>query len=265
MTLQDKNAVVYGGGGALGGAIARAYAAAGARVFLAGRTPGRLGAVADSIIGKGGRAEIAQVDALDERALTEHCAEIARQAGHLDIAVNAIGVDHIQGEPLSSLTLADFALPVDTYIRSHFLIAKAAARQMMPQGSGVVLALTTPASRMTGPGYLGHCVACAGVEALTRHLAGELGGAGVRAVCIRSHAIPEAMTHGSHSRRIFERSAQALGIDVAELMAGAARGTPLQRLPTLDQLAQTAVFLASDAAAAMTGAIVNLNGGSILD
>ncbi|UXY14695.1 SDR family oxidoreductase [Chitiniphilus purpureus] len=264
MVLKDKQAVVYGGGGVLGGAIARAFAAAGAHVFLAGRSLPKLEAVAADIARTGGHAKVAQVDALDEPATATHAADIAACTGRIDIAVNAIGVDHVQGTPLSALSLADFCLPVDTYIRSHFLIAKAVAPWMTVRGAAI-LALSTPAGQLLGPGYLGHCVACAGVEALTRHLAGELGERGIRALCIRSHAIPEAATQGSHSREVFSRDCAAQGITLDAMLAAAAHGTPLKRLPTLAQLAQTAVFLASEEAGAMTGAIVNMSCGLVPD
>jgi 3-oxoacyl-[acyl-carrier protein] reductase len=129
----------------------------------------------------------------------------------------------------------------------------------------VILTLATPAGRMSGPGFVGHGVACAGIEALTRLLAGELGDYGVRVVCIRSHPIPETVTKGSHARHVFGEVAARGGTTVDAMLAGAANGTLLKRLPTLDELASTAVFLASAHAGAMTGAIANLTCGMTLD
>ena len=138
--------------------------------------------------------------------------------------------------------------------------AEADPPHMIAQGRGVVLSLSTPASRLVGPGFLGHAVACAGVEAFSRHLAGELGASGVRTVCIRSHAIPETLPLGSHAGATFTTEAQRQGVTVDQMLAGAATGTVLRRLPTLDDLAATVVFLASDGAAAITGAVVNMSG-----
>jgi NADP-dependent 3-hydroxy acid dehydrogenase YdfG len=75
--LENKNAVIYGGGGSIGGAVARAFAREGARVFLAGRTAAKLEAVAGQIRSAGGAAETAEVDALDEHAVDEHAAAVA--------------------------------------------------------------------------------------------------------------------------------------------------------------------------------------------
>lgn len=125
--------------------------------------------------------------------------------------------------------------------------------------------LSTPASRMPGPGFLGHSVACAGIEALTRHLAGELGGHGIRVLCLRSHAIPETVAKGSHAREVFGQVATRAGMTVDAMLTGAASGTLLKRLPSLDEVANTALFLASDHAGAMTGAIANLTCGMIPD
>ena len=86
MMLEDKTAVIYGGGGAIGGAVARAFAGAGARVHLAGRTRARLEEVANDI---GDAADVAEVDALDERAVVEHADAVAADAGGIDIALNA--------------------------------------------------------------------------------------------------------------------------------------------------------------------------------
>src|SRR6185436_12756884 len=113
-----------GGGGAIGGAAARAFAREGARVFLAGRTRAKLEAVARAIVQDGGSAEIAEVDALDEHAVAAHADAVAAMAG-IDIALNAVGIHHVQGVPVAELTLADFAHPVTAYTRTLFITAKA--------------------------------------------------------------------------------------------------------------------------------------------
>src|SRR5436309_11701656 len=79
--LENKNAVIYGGGGSVGGAVARALAREGAKVFLAGRTLATLDKVAQQIAASGGVAETARVDALDERAVDEHADSVAEKAG----------------------------------------------------------------------------------------------------------------------------------------------------------------------------------------
>ena len=97
MLLENKNAVIYGGGGSIGGAVARAFAREGARVFLAGRTPATLEAVAEEIRAAGGTADTAQVDALDERAVDEHADAVAAEAGGIDISFNLIAHPYTHG------------------------------------------------------------------------------------------------------------------------------------------------------------------------
>jgi 3-oxoacyl-[acyl-carrier protein] reductase len=264
MLLKDRTAIIYGGGGALGGAVAAAMASEGANVFLAGRTTAKLEEQANRIRAAGGVAEAVQLDALDSAAVERHADAVAEKTGSIDIAFNAIGVAHVQGVPLAELSLADYEYPVQVYTRTNFITSKAVAKHMVKRRSGVILCITTPASRMVGPGFLGHSVACAGVEALSRHLSGEVGASGVRVVCIRSHAIPEALGAGSHAKEVFGKVAADGAGSIDEMLAGAASGTVLKRLPTLADLGKTAVFLASDGAAAISGVIVNMSG-MILD
>jgi len=265
MLLENKMAVIYGGGGAIGGAVARAFAREGAMVFLAGRTLARLDVVAQEISAAGGKAETAEVDAMDEKAVDRHADAVAARAGGIDIALNAVGVPHVQGTPLAELTLEDYAHPITAYTRTNFITAKAVARHMVRQGSGVILTLSTPGARMSGQGFLGYGVTCGAIETFSRILAGELGESGIRVVCLRPHAIPEAV-EASHTRELFGGFAERAGITVEDLLAEWARTGPLlKRLPTLAQVADFAAFAASDRAGAMTGAIANLTCGSLVD
>jgi len=265
MLLDDKCAVIYGAGGAIGGAVARAFALEGAKVFLAGRTQSRLDAVAADIAAAGGLAEATALDALDARAVERHADGVARKAGGIDIALNAIGVAHVQGTPFADLSLEDFEFPIATYTRTNFITAQAVARHMAKKGSGVILTLSTPGARLPGPGYMGNCVASAAIEAMSRHLAGELGAQGIRVVCIRPHAIPEAAAAGSHTQAVFKPMADRAGVSIEQMLAGAAGSTLLKRLPTLDEVANTAVFLASGYAGAITGTVANLSCGFLVD
>src|SRR5437879_4291053 len=136
MLLEGKTAVIYGGGGSIGGAAARAFAREGATVFLAGRNLERLEEVAKDIRSAGGVAETAQVDALDERAVDEHADAVAAKAGAIDISFNLISHGDVQGTPLVDMALEDFEGPVHTALRTTFHISRAAARHMSRQGSG---------------------------------------------------------------------------------------------------------------------------------
>jgi NAD(P)-dependent dehydrogenase (short-subunit alcohol dehydrogenase family) len=265
MLLSGKTAVIYGGGGAIGGAAACAFAREGARVFLAGRTLGKMQAMAAEIAAAGGTAAVAEVDALDQRAVDEHADAVAAEAGGIDVMFNAVGIVHVQGTPFADLSLEDFAHPVIAYTRTIFVTAKAAARHMAKRGSGVILVMSTPGSHLPGIGYLGYGVACAAKEGMSRLLAAELAPSGIRVICIRPHAIPEALAAGSHSREVFRPFAERAGTTVEAMLAAAAETTLLKRLPALDEVAEVAAFMASDKAGAMTGTIANMSCGVVVD
>lgn len=139
--LLDKNAVIYGAGGAIGGAVARAFAREGAKVFLAGRTLATLDAVASEIVATGGTAETAQVDALDERAVVQHVDAVAAKTGRIDVLFDAIGMEDVQGIPLLEMSLRDFLHPITVAASTQFLTARAVGRRMVEKGSGVILTL----------------------------------------------------------------------------------------------------------------------------
>jgi 3-oxoacyl-[acyl-carrier protein] reductase len=147
----------------------------------------------------------------------------------------------------------------------QFTTSKAVAPHMGSTRPGVILTLTAPAARMTVPGHLGHIVSCAAIEAFSRALAGELASRNVRVICIRSHAIADAPDAGSYTRELFAPKAKAAGVSVSQWLDRAAQTTMLKRLPTLDDVAETAAFLASDRAGAMTAAVANLTCGAVVD
>jgi 3-oxoacyl-[acyl-carrier protein] reductase len=262
--LANKTAIIYGGGGAIGGAVARSFAREGARVFLAGRTLSKLAKVAADSSAEGGEVEVTEIDAFDEEAVKAHADLVAAKAGGIDIALNAIGLFHVQGTPFLDLALDDYAFPIIAYAQAHFITAKAVAWHMAKRKSGVILTLSTPGGDLPGVGYLGFGIACAAIEGFSRLLACELAPSGIRVICLRPHAVPETLGFGSHAQAVFKPVADKAGITV-EAMFDAPAQTLLKRYPTLDELASTAAFMASDKAGAMTGTIANLTCGALLD
>ena len=235
------------------------------RSTFAGRTLARLDLVAQEISGAGGNAETGEVDAMDERAVDRHADGVSAKAGGIDIALNAVGIAHVQGTPFAELSFEDYAHPITAYARTNFLTAKAVARHSAKRASGVILVLAPgPGARMSGQGFLGNGVSAAAVEALSRILAGELGPSGIRMICLRPHAIPEAVAT-SHTRQLFNGMAGLSGLTTEAWLSELARTTLLGRLPTLAEVAETAAFLASDRAGAMTGAVANLTGDALVD
>lgn len=255
MGLKNKTAVIFGGSGAIGSAAAHALAREGADVYLAARSHARLEQVADSIRADGGSASTFVFDALDASAQLPDLA-------HIDIVVNATGFMHDQGKCLEALTLDEFRQGYDPFLAAYFNIAKAVSPRMGGEHAGTIITVVAPASNMTMAGHLGHIVGCAGTEALTRALAAELGAQNIRVLCVRSHAIADAVQAGSYVGAIFAAKAQAMGITVEQFLSGAAQSTLTHRLPTLAQVADTITFLVSDAAGAMTGTTVNMTAGA---
>jgi len=264
--LEDKTAVVYGGGGAVGGAVARAFAAAGARVHLAGRSKARLDEVAHDIGTAAATAvatAVAEVDALDEHAVTEHAAAVAAEAGGIDIALNAVSFPFAHGVPFAELDVEDVMGPIDAFLRTNLIMAKAVAPHMTARGSGTILTLSSGASQLIAPGGLAYGTAGAAIESMTRRLAVELGPSGVRVVGLRPHAIADGPANGSSAGAVFEQRAAAAGVSVERWLGQWAQDvTLLGRLPTLAQVADAAVFLASDHAATITGTVVDLTSGN---
>ncbi len=261
MLLENKNAVVYGAGGAIGGAVARAFAREGARVFLAGRTLATLDEVSEEITVSGGVAETARVDARDERAVEEHAAAVAKKAGGVDVLFNAIGMEDIQGTPLLDMPLEDFALPIIVATRTQFLTARAVARRMVGQGFGVILTITAGPARKAVPNVGGFDTACAAIEGLWRSFAAELGPYGIRLVVVASAGSPDT----PDVQEMLELHAKAAGTSLEEYLADAGSDTLLGRLPTLAEVADVATIMASDRASAMTGTIANVTCGSVVD
>ena len=262
MLLKNKIAVVYGAGGDIGAAVARAFAREGAKLFLSGRTLRKVEAVAADIVDRGGVAEAAQVDALDEKAVDRYVGAVVEKAGAIDISFNAISIARaVPKSPLLDLSAEDFALPITTYTQANFLTARSAARRMVAKRSGVILTITGTPGRMGFPNVGGTSPGYAAVVALTRNLSAELAPQGVRVVCLMPNAMPETAT----IRESFGRYAKAAGVTPAEFQARFEGMTHLRRLTTLEELASVAVFMASDQASGMTGTVVNLSAGGVVD
>lgn len=253
MLLENKNAVIYGAGGSIGGAVARAFAREGARVHLAGRTLGSLEEVAEEIRAAGGTAETTQVDALDETSVDEHADAVADGAGGIDVCLNAISLEDVHGTPLVEMSLEVFERPIRNAVRTTFLTARAAARHMIRQGSGVILTFGGGGGRDPIRDYFigGFQVALGAIDFLRRQLATELGPHGIRVVTLESGGVLDAIPEDYEGR---DR--------IVEMIVGA---TMLGRAATLDDVGNVAAFAASDQARAITGSSINITCGTTVD
>jgi NAD(P)-dependent dehydrogenase (short-subunit alcohol dehydrogenase family) len=263
MLLKNKIAVIYGAGGAIGGAVAGAFAREGAKLFLTGHHRAPVEALAKDIVSAGGSAEAAEVDALDEQAVDKHLQCVIDKAGRVDISFNAVGIPgtKILGVPLVELDVEQFSVPITTYATSYFLIARLAARRMVANKSGVIMTATTQHSRIGIPLSGGYGPAMAAEEALTRVISAELAPQGIRVVGLRPQAIPETGT----LKEAFEARAKVSGMTWEKFQDLLASKTHPRRLMTLEEMANVAVFMASDKASGMTGTTINLTMGSLDD
>src|SRR2546427_1130718 len=258
--LENKDAVVYGAGGAIGAAVASAFAREGARVFLAARTRVTLDKVASEISALGGIAEVAGVAALEEGKVEEHAAAITRKAGGLDISFNAISHGDVHGSPLLEMPFEDFARPISTAVRSKFLTFRAAARQMATRRSGIIMTITATTARQAIPEIGGTGVAFDAVESLCRQWACELGPLGIRVVWLQTTGIPEALHDPGGIQPAYGTSH---AMTSGELIAWMRDKTMLRRLTTLADVGNMAALIASDHAAAITAAGMNITNGAV--
>ena len=262
MILRNKVAVIYGAGGGIGGAVARAFAKEGAKVFLTGLHGAAVEAMARDIIAAGGSAEAAEVDALNEHDIDKHLQSVIDKVGRIDISFNAIAIPDakILGVPLVELDAELFDLP-GGYLKSYFLTARLAARRMLQNKSGVIMTVTALHSRIGIPLVGGYGPAQSAKESLTRSLSAELAPHGIRIVGLRPQGMPETAT----IRRAYEPRARTSGMTWEQWQQMLASRTHSRRLMTLEEMANAAVFLASDKASGLTGTTVNLTMGSMDD
>jgi len=260
--LKNKVAVIYGNGG-VGIAVAKEFAKEGAHVYLAGRTSSKLEAIAKEILGDGGFIETKIVDALNEAQVEEHLREVAEKAGSIDISFNAIGLPQTghQGTAFTELTLENYLHPITYYSQSHFITAKAAAKRMITQKQGVIIMNTPSPSRISVPFMGGMPATWSAVEALSRTISAECGAQGVRSVCILTSAMPDT----SLIDEVYALHAKAHGIDYQQFHAGMESKTHTKRLTSINDLATAAVFIASDEGRSVTGTILNLTAGLVVN
>jgi NAD(P)-dependent dehydrogenase (short-subunit alcohol dehydrogenase family) len=249
MLLKDKTAIVYGAGGSIGGAIARAFAREGAKVFLAGHTKAKIDKIAQEVRSDGDMAEAAVVDALDEKAVDAYVDTVAKQTGHIDISVNVIGLGDVQ-QPLTEISVEDFLQPIMNAMRTQFLTTRAAARHMVKRGSGVILHFGGGGPQ-TLPGLGGFKVALDAIEGLRRQWAVELGPHGIRVVTLKTGGIPESIPVTDPQRE--------------EIINHLLPSTLLKRAATLADVGNVAAWVASDQARTLTATEVNISCGAIID
>jgi NAD(P)-dependent dehydrogenase (short-subunit alcohol dehydrogenase family) len=246
--LKDKVAVVTGGGSGIGLRMAERFAQHGAAVVLIGRKQERLSAAAGGICAAGGHAETIALDVREFEALEKAMQKTRDSLGEIDILVCAAAGNF--PAPVSAMSANGFKSVIDIDLLGTFNTCRAAYAHLRKPGASVI---SISANQGQMPiAYQAHvCAAKAGVELLTRTLALEWGPAGIRANCITPGPTDE--TEGM--RRL---------APTAEVRKAIERNVPLGRFGTKDQLADLALFLCSEAAGYITGAVYVCDGGTSL-
>jgi NAD(P)-dependent dehydrogenase (short-subunit alcohol dehydrogenase family) len=260
--LKNKVAVIYGNG-AVGSAVAIAFAKEGANVYLVGRNKTKLESIAQSLGENNGSINIDVVDASNEIEVQNHLQKVIAHTGKIDISFNAIGIAQTghQGIALTELSIEGYLNPISTYSKSHFITAKQALKVMAKHKSGVILMNTPSPSRMSVPFMGGMPATWSAVEALSRSISAEYGPMGIRSVCILTTAMPDTPLIDE----VYGLHAKAHNIDYKQfhnLMEGK---TQTKQLSSIKDLAHAAVFVASDEGKAVSGSIFNLTAGLVVN
>jgi 3-oxoacyl-[acyl-carrier protein] reductase len=209
----------------------------------------KLDRLAGEIRSKGGFADAAVVDALDEAAVDQFVDAAVAQAGQVDISFNLISYADVQ-QPLTEISVHDFLQPVANATRTQFLTTRAAARHMARRGTGVILYFGGGGPQ-TRPGLGGFKVALDAIESLRRQWACELGQYGIRVVTLKTGGVPESISDAVPVR--------------AEITLEIERAALLKRAATLADVGNVAAFVASDQARTLTGTDVNISCGALMD
>lgn len=245
--LQGKAALVTGAGSGIGRAIALRFAREGARVALVGRTSSKLETVAEEIRAIGGEALALAADVAQEGDADTAVRQTVAAFGALHLAVNSAGIMGKQA-PIAQMEVEDFDAVVGANLRGVWLMARAQVRAMLAGGSGgSIVNISSFVAQAANAGSSAYAASKAGVDAMTRALALEVGGQGIRVNSLAPGVIATPMFEGA-------------GV-TDELRGALARHAALGRLGAPDDIAKAAAWLASDDADFVTGQAILVDGG----
>jgi len=262
--LKNKVAVVFAASGGIAGAVARSFAEHGAKVYVTARNLEAVKALAKEIKADGGQAEAAKVDALNETEIDNYLQKVVAGNGKLDVVFNGI-VNHYQeagsGSPSTGITFEQFLSPLRNFCGSQFLTSRLAAKYMIQSASeGTILLLSSALARMKTPNMAGFAASCAAIEAMTRVMAAEFGGQGIKVTCI----CPGAILESHKMSEMIGDFSKHLGIPKQQFTDQVyKRFDILKTGPTLEHVGELAAFLASDNGVTFNSHIIDVDCGKL--
>lgn len=257
--LQDRVAIITGGGYGIGREIALAYAHGGASLALFARTLGPLEEARKEVLKLGARAICIQGDVSREADCARMVDETVKAFGRIDILVNNAGIAG-PTKRTTEMALSEWQEVLDINITGAWLASRAAIPPMVKQGCGIILMISSGAGRRGYPLRSPYAASKWAMIGLTQTLALEWGGSGIRVNCICPGAVA-----GDRIERVIRARADALGAPYEEVKRGFTANAALQRMVTEDEVARVALFLASDLAAGVSGQTVNVDAGNIMN
>lgn len=246
MKLKNKVAVITGASKGIGKGIARRYAQEGASVVLASRSMDLLSAIADEINGNGGQSLALQVDVRRSESVQAMIDKVVTEFGRVDIMVNNAGIS--MAHPSEDLAAEDWTRALETDLSGVFYGCQSAGRQMMRQGGGCIINITSMYGLVAAPMRAAYCASKAAGNMLTKVLAGEWA-----AKKIRVNAIAPGYVRTELVRGLIEKG--MLPVDAIE------KRTPQGRMGEVEDVLGAAVFLAGEEASFITGSILTVDGG----
>ena len=258
MRLQDKVAVVTGGGGGIGAAICREFAAEGARVAVTDLHLPVAEQVAQEIRAGGSQASAWALDIADRATVERAADEIAVRLGPVDIWVNNAGISRVLPFMECTDDLWDAILRIN--LKGTFIGCQTALRQMLPRQRGVILNMSSQSGKAGNSQYAAYCASKFGIIGLTQSLAMEFARDGIRVNALCPGVVWTALWDEQHIGDYGRKRSMAPD----EVRPYLESKVPLGRLCTPEDVAGAAVFLASDAAAYITGQAINISGGSVM-
>ena len=248
--LQGRVALVTGSSRGIGAAIARCFAAEGAAVIVHGRDPQAVAAIQEQIATAGGTVISVLADLTDFTQIKAIRATIENDLGPVEIVVANAGGNPIPPGPVEDITAEAWHASIDANLTATFLTVKAFLPGMKERRRGTIITMSSAAARRPTAGSpIAYAAAKAGIELLTQGIALQAGPFGIRVNCIAPETI------------LTERNRQQIPLPVQDQLRQA---HPIQRLGTTEDVAATALFLASERSAWISGVILDVAGGSVL-